>query len=146
MQVKGAATSGHAFNSLRDIARFVIDVQLKAVGSLTSVYRHLSRYPDIPVQVTDEVALTINHPNISASGFSNHALAAKVNHDLDALYDHTVLNRAEDTAVISMGVSSVQEVIQMMRGELQFPDAVLKTASRVGMAAGATAMAGLLFR
>ena len=120
-------------------------VQLKAVSSLNSVYTHLDRYPDIPVQVTDEVASKFDHAQVTPSGFSNDTLTAKVHADLDSLTDHTVLHRAEDTALMSIGISSAQEVIQMMRGERQFPEAVLKTASRVGVAAGATAMAALLF-
>jgi hypothetical protein len=120
-------------------------VQLKAVSSPQSVNAHLARYPDIPVHVTDEVASKFDRADVTPSGFNNDTLTARVHVDLDKLTDHTILHRAENTAVMSMGISSVQEVIQMMRGERRFPDAVLKTASRVGVAAGATAMAALLF-
>lgn len=64
---------------------FVVDgdtireVQLKAVASPAAILEHLSRYPDIEVAVTEEVAASfLDAPNVSPSGFSNGGLTNDV--------------------------------------------------------------------
>lgn len=64
---------------------FVVDgdtireVQLKAVASPAAILEHLSRYPDIEVVVTEEVAACFSDaPNVSPSGFSNSGLTNDV--------------------------------------------------------------------
>ena len=121
------------------------ELQLKAVTSTSHVIEHLDRYPYIDVRVTDEVAARFDDERVVASGFDNDSLRTDVDRIGQNLHDHTVLNRAEHSALIAAGVGTVEEVIEMMRGHRQFPDAVRRAASKAGVAAAATAMAALLF-
>ncbi|MBK7614620.1 MAG: hypothetical protein IPJ08_09145 [Burkholderiales bacterium] len=119
--------------------------QLKAVASSSHVTEHLDRYPDIDVRVTDEVAARFDDERVVASGFDNDSLRSDVDQASQTLQDHTVLNRAEHSALVAAGIGTVEEIVEMMRGQRQFPDAVRRAASKAGIAAAATAMAAFLF-
>lgn len=121
------------------------EMQLKSVETTAAVQEHLQRYPDIKVAVTDEVAIKINDERVCASGFSNNLLGDDTHEQLHHLRDHTIASRVGDTALIALGIASTAELVQMLRGERSFPEAVLNTASKVGVAAGATALTAFLF-
>lgn len=82
---------------------------------------------------------------LDASGFDNSDLRDDVQSVGQSLHDHTVLNRAGQSALTAAAIGSVDEVIQMMRGQRLFPDAARQAAGKAGVAAAATAMAALLF-
>lgn len=121
------------------------EVQLKAVGSTAAVQEHLQRYPDIEVAATDEVAIQIEDARVASSGLSNDALHENSYTRLGELRDHTIATRTSDTALVALGIASTAELVQMLRGERAFPEAVLNTAAKVGTAAGATALTAFLF-
>ncbi|MFM2057794.1 MAG: hypothetical protein RLY71_2179 [Pseudomonadota bacterium] len=120
-------------------------VQLKAVESAAAVNEHLERYPDIPVAVTDEVEIKFDDARVKSSGFSNDTLREDANAHLGGLRDNSIDARVENTALIALGIASTAELVQMLRGEREFPEAVMNTAVKVGAAAGATALTALLF-
>jgi hypothetical protein len=128
-----------------DTGQIVEKIQLKALTSVGGVHEHLERYRDIKAAVTSEVAKKIDHPQVVDSGFSNETMSEEVQEHFASLADHTVFNRVADTIIVSASVTSAQEIIQMMRGERQFPEAVLKVAARTGASAAATAMTAKLF-
>lgn len=121
------------------------EIQLKAVDSTGHVYEHIHRYPDIPVAATDEIADRMVDENVIRSGYSNESLRATTYDDLNAIHDHTIANRASDAALLSLGISSARDFVQMLRGEKAFPDAVMNTASKVATVAATTALTALLF-
>ncbi len=121
------------------------EVQLKSIETTAAVHEHLQRYPHIKVAVTNEVASKIDDERVGASGFSNDLLREDAQTHLGELKDHTLADRTGDTALIAVGIASTAELMQMLRGERSFPEAVLNTASKVGMAAGATALTAFLF-
>ena len=123
----------------------VREVQLKAVGATAAVHEHLQRYPHIEVAVTDEVAAKTDDVRVGASGFSNDLLHEDVHTRLGELRDHTVAARTGNTALFAIGIASTTELVQMLRGERAFPEAVMNMASKVGVAAGATALTAFLF-
>jgi len=129
----------------RETGEALKEIQLKAVASSGPVADHLKRYPDIDVKVTQEVGANCHDPRVSDSGFENKELHDDVCSVHQDLHDHTVGNRTGDSAIVALGIATVDEVIQMMRGERQFPEAVINAATKVGLAAGATAMAAFLF-
>jgi hypothetical protein len=129
----------------RETGEVLKEIQMKAVASSGPVADHLERYPDIDVKVTREVWANCDDPRVSDSGFGNQELHDDVRNVHQDLHDHTIGNRTGDSALFAMGIATVDEVIQMMRGERQFPEAVINAATKVGLAAGATAMAALLF-
>ena len=139
----------HPGTDLRFVSRttgeVVDEVQIKAVASSSPVAQHLERYPHIRVLVTEEVAGEFDDDRVGGSGFSNEALTRHTDDSLDALHDHTLGDRTGGTAATAALVGSAAEVMQMLRGERAFPDAVLNVAAKTGAAAGATAVTVLLF-
>lgn len=79
------------------------EVQLKAVDSNGHVYEHIHRYPDIHVRATDEVADRMAAEGVIRSGYSNASLRATTQDELTAIHDHTILNRAGDSALLLLG-------------------------------------------
>ena len=79
-------------------------VQLKAVASPEYIYEHLSRYPDIDILATEEVAAMI--PGISSSGFSNAELEAEVRGALDLDLGDTISKELLEAAGASVLVSA----------------------------------------
>lgn len=55
-----------------------------------------------------------------ASEFDNDLLRNDVDRISHDLPDHTVLGRAEDSALIAASVGTVEEIVEMMRGHRQF--------------------------
>lgn len=121
------------------------EIQLKAVESSSAVDRHLERYPDIYVVATNEVAAKNDDPRVDSSGVDNAQLGEDVASRFDALQDHTLSTRAADTALLAVGISSTAELVEMLRGKRSFPAAIMSTAAKGGVAAGATALTAVLF-
>jgi len=128
-----------------DTGQVVREIQLKAVESSAAVNMHFERYPEIDVLATDEVAATIHDSRVDASGFANTKLDSDVVSHLDGLRDDTIATRTADAALTGLGIASTAELIQMLRGERRFPEAVMNTAAKVGTVAGATALTAILF-
>ena len=121
------------------------EIQLKAVESSSAVHGHFERYPDIWIVATNEVAAKIDDPRVDGSGVANEQLVDDVDSGIDAVRDHSVSARAGDTALFALGIASTAELMQMLRGELSFPEAIMNTAAKAGVAASATALTALLF-
>lgn len=128
-----------------DTGQVVREVQLKAVGTNEAVQEHLRRYPHIDVAVTDEVAVKIDDGRVTTSGFSNDRLHEDSYTRLQGLREHTIEERSGQSALFALGITSTSELVQMLRGERAFPEAVMNTASKVVTAAGATALTAFLF-
>jgi hypothetical protein len=128
-----------------DTGHVMRQLQLKAVESSAEIDGHLERYPCIDVVATDEVVARIDDARVDASGIANAKLEGDVGSRIDELREHTVAARAGDAALHALGIASAAELMQMMRGERKFPEAVMNTAAKVGMAAGATELTALLF-
>lgn len=79
-------------------------VQLKAVASHASISKHLEKYPDIKVLVTDEIAL--GRPGMGASGFNNVDLREDVSDRLDDLAGESFAKEVLDSAATSAFVST----------------------------------------
>ncbi len=121
------------------------EIQLKAVAGTSHVTEHLNRYPGTRIDVTDEVAEKMNGQGVGNSGFSNEALGTTMHQSVDHLHDHTILDRAENSALLAMGIGSAHEFIDMLRGVRRFPEAVINASAKAATAAGATALTALLF-
>lgn len=129
----------------RETGEVIGTIQLKAVVSVGAVHAHLSCYPDVDVAATSEVAGQFDDERVVNSGFENASLTADVDNVTQRLHDHTVLNRVEQSAAIALGAASLDEVLQMMQGQKEFPRAVVDAAGKVGTTAAATAMVAVLF-
>ncbi|MDM0045702.1 hypothetical protein QTH91_14525 [Variovorax dokdonensis] len=128
-----------------DTGQVIREVQLKAVATSAEVREHLQRYPHINVASTDEVAASMHNSAVHSTGVSNEELHARTTTSLDALHNHTIFHRASDVGLASLGVASMAELLQMLRGERKFPEAVTKSISTAATAVGATALTAFLF-
>lgn len=118
-------------------------VQLKATNSVSYVNEHLDRYPNIDVMVTKETAERMT--DVHSSGINNAEITQKVNHDFGAMADNTVGNRVLHSAELSAEIAMGHGLIEMLRGEKDFPQSVTDVVKRVGAASAATAITAYLF-
>lgn len=101
-----------------DIVR---EVQLKAVDSTSSVYEHLSRYPEIEILVTEETAAVLD--GIGSSGFKNAVLTKDVTERLTMLHGEGLIGEISDGIVTSLFVNSAFAVWKVLtRGNGQMLD------------------------
>ncbi len=122
----------------------VVDtIQLKATDSVAYVREHLERYPDIDVLVTNETAERMS--GVHCSGIDNAEITGQVNHDLEAIAANTVGDRVLNSAELSAAISAGYELISMLNGKKDFPQAVSDTVKRIGTASAATAITAYLF-
>lgn len=82
----------------------VREVQLKAVNSLSLVYEHLERYPDIEILVTEETAAMLD--GIASSGLSNAVLSRDVLERMVQLQGDGILEEVSDGILTSVFVTS----------------------------------------
>ncbi|RRV28488.1 hypothetical protein EGJ86_24070 [Pseudomonas sp. o96-267] len=119
--------------------------QLKAVMDAAKIDAHLERYPVISVLATNEVAKHFTDARVGSSGHDNEALQAQVDEDLSAVAGNAIGDRAGDAAQLAAGIASTRELLEMLRGERDFPDAAANVLKGAGTAAAATALAAYLF-
>lgn len=123
----------------------VEQIQLKAVMEAAKIDVHLERYPDISVLATNEVADRFTDARVGSSGHDNEALQGRVDEDLAAVAGNSVGDRTGDAALLAAGIVSTRELLEMLRGERDFPDATVNVLKGAGTAAAATALAAYLF-
>jgi hypothetical protein len=121
----------------------VDEIQLKATDNVSYVNEHLERYPDIDLQVTNETAAHMD--GVHSSGINNDAITRKTDHDLHAMADNTMSDRALHSAEYASAIAFGHGLVEMLRGNKEFPQAVTDTVKRVGTATAATAVAAYLF-
>lgn len=123
----------------------VQQIQVKASASPNTVYEALRKHPDIPVVVNKDVADQIDDPRVSASEHTYDEIRQPRDEFLQALNEHTVLARVERSAATAVAVATLSELTQMVRGEREFPQAVLSAAGKTGTTAAATLVTAMLF-
>lgn len=122
------------------------ELQLKAVETAEPIHAHMARYPNTSVAATSEAAAKYHgEGDVDPSGFSNQKLTDDTRERIDDLRDDTPTGHAIDTATIALGIATTAELLQMLRGEREFPAAIMNTATKVATAAGATAFTAFLF-
>ena len=146
-EVFGATNHPGADIQIRDAesGEIVEQIQLKAVMEAAKVEAHLDKYPDISVLATNEVADKFTDARVGSSGHDNEALQARVDDDLAAVAGNSIGDRAGDAALLAAGIASTRELLEMLRGERDFPDATVNVLKGAGTAAAATALAAYLF-
>ncbi|MBK1670024.1 hypothetical protein CKO28_18480 [Rhodovibrio sodomensis] len=108
-------------------------VQLKAVESASHITEHLTKYPDIAVRATDEVASAL--PGIESSGFANAALTSTVADTTADLRGDSIVTEAVEGVASSALVTAA-----FTAGETLRRGTVSRT--QLKMALGDTATAG----
>ena len=122
----------------------VAQYQLNATDDVVYVNEHIIKYPHVKVVVTDEVAAKME--DVQPSGNLNADLEEKVESDIEALEGNTIDNRVLEGAGLAATIATGQEVLEMLHGRREFPEAVTEVIKRTGTAGAATAIAAYLFR
>jgi hypothetical protein len=68
-----------------------------------------------------------------------------VHDDLDSVADNSLNDRAWDSFLLAAGVASSRELFEMVKGDREFPDAVVNTCKAAGVSSASTVMAVYLF-
>lgn len=121
----------------------IAEYQLKATDSSAYVRQHFARYPDIEVLVTEETALRMD--GVQSSGINHAEIRDRIDIDLQALADNTLMQRVQDGASYATLAAGGRGLIDMLRGTKAFPQAVAETAQNAGVATAATTIAAFLF-
>jgi hypothetical protein len=141
------SATNHAGSDVRivdvDSGDVVAEYQLKATDNVAYLNEHLIRYPSIQVVVTDEAAAQLE--GAQASGNLNVRLTEDVKTDLEALGDNTLDDRVLESAGLAAAISTGRELLEMLRGDREFPESVTEVVKRTGTAGAATALAAYLF-
>ena len=95
------------------------------------------------IVVTDEAAAQME--GVQASGNTNARLTDDVEPNLEAVRDNTLEDRVLEGAGLAAAISTGQELLEMLRGDRQFPEAVTEVVKKTGTAGAATALAAYLF-
>ena len=121
----------------------VAEYQLKATDNVAYVNEHIIKYPDVEVIVTDEVAARMD--GVQASGNLNTDLSETVDSDIDALAGNTIDDRVLESGGLAATIATGQELVEMLQGKREFPEAVTNVAKKTSTAGAATAIAAYLF-
>jgi len=121
----------------------VEEIQLKATDNTGHINEHLEKYRNIEIRVTAESADQLH--GVKWSGFENADITGKVNQDLDSVADNTLGARVFHSAEFSTAFATGHGLIEMLRGETAFPQAVEDVVRRIGTASAATLIAAYLF-
>lgn len=121
----------------------IAEYQLKATDSVDYVEEHQMRYTEVEVIATDEVANRME--DVEASNNLNSELTANTEGSIDELADNTLGDRTLEGAGLAATVATGQELVEMLQGKKEFPDAVKETIKKSGTAGVATAIAAYLF-
>lgn len=121
----------------------IAEYQLKATDSVYYVEEHQVRYSDVEVIATDEVASRMD--GVTASGNLNDDLTSATEANIDALAGNTLADRVLEGAGLGMTIATGQELLEMLQGKKEFPEAVQSALKTTGTTAAATAVTAYLF-
>ncbi len=119
------------------------EFQLKASNDVSYVQSHFTKYPDIEVLATSEVAEKM--AAVNSSGLSNDEITARMDTVLDDLSINTLGDRATDSAEIAAVLAAGKEVINVLNGKKMDSDIPLNIISAASAASVSTALVAYLF-
>jgi hypothetical protein len=119
------------------------EVQLKSTDSLSYVTEHTSKYPDIDVLATSEVANKME--GVGSSGFSNEEITNTVKKQFENISDLSTVEQLGDAVVISGLLSAALKTSDVMSGKKDFDKVSKEVFVDVAIATSTTALVSLLF-
>jgi hypothetical protein len=121
----------------------VTELQLKATNSVSYIEEHQLRYTEIEVVATNEVAADMDY--VTASGYNNDELIDLTSDTIGNLTDNSVEDRVLESSALAATAATGQELLAMLQGRKEFPDAAKSALEKTGTAGAATALVALLF-
>lgn len=119
------------------------EYQLKATDNVSYVRAHQSRYENIDVKATSEVAERIE--GVETSNFSNVEMTLKVDGTFEDLANNTISDRAINSAEISGLATAGLEAINILTGKSDMADSGKRVVSTAVSASVATGITAFLF-
>ena len=121
----------------------IAEYQLKATDNVAYVNEHQIKYPGIKVIVTNETAE--NMEGVQASGILNADLTENTKENIEAMAGNSLDDRVIESVGGAATIATGQELIEMLQGRKEFPEAAMTAVKKVGNAGAATAIAAYLF-
>lgn len=121
----------------------VEELQLKATDSSSYVAEHISRYPDIDVAATCEVADKIG--GIRSTGISNAEITQSISEQFDQLDSGGAISQLGDSVAVSGLLAGALRASQVMSGKKDVVTAGKEALVDIGIATSTTALVALLF-
>ena len=121
----------------------VNEFQLKAGNSESIVREHFEKYPDISVVATHELA-GLNEQFMS-SGINNGEITEAMDELLRDMGDNTVMDRVVESGGLAGLAACGLEAIAHLKQDRPLSESAKNTLSAMGIAAGSTAVVGLIF-
>lgn len=121
----------------------IADYQLKATDRVAYVEEHQVRYPEIAVIATDEVASKMD--GVASGGLLNADLTSTTNSSIDTLSSKTLVDRTLESAELTLTIATGRELVEMLQGRKEFPEAAKEALEKAGTATAATAVTAYLF-
>jgi hypothetical protein len=119
------------------------EYQLKATDSVSYVRAHQSRYENIDVLATSEVAERME--GVETSYFSNAEMTLKVDGTFEDLANNTISDRVIESAEISGLATAGLEAINILTGKSDMADSGKRVALTAVSASAATGITAFLF-
>jgi hypothetical protein len=121
----------------------IAEYQLKATDSVYYIKEHQIRYTDVEVIATNEVASRMD--GVIAGGYFNEDITSTTGANIDALAANTLADRVLESSGLAMTIATGQELLEMLQGKKEFPEAVQSALKSTGTATAATAVTAYLF-
>jgi hypothetical protein len=93
----------------------------------------------------NKVAAEFSDPRVEGSGYTNEVLKQRVHDGLSSVTENTISSRSWESFLLGAGVASTKELLEMVKGQREFPDAVANACKAAGVSGTATLMASYLF-
>lgn len=119
------------------------EIQLKATDNVYLIREHFSKYPEITVAATTEVADSM--PGVLSSGFSNSNLENEVGETFTDVSDQSFSSQAESAFAVSALMSAALNASKVLSGKETSENAIRHTLRDVGVAVSSTLLVDLLF-
>jgi len=121
----------------------VAEYQLKATDNVAYVNEHQIKYPGVKVFVTDETAEKME--GVQASGNLNTDLTENTEENIESLAGNSLDDRVVEGVGLAATIATGQELVEMLQGRKEFPEAAKAAVKKTGTAGAATAIAAYLF-
>ena len=123
--------------------KVIREVQLKASSNESYVEEHLSRYPDIDLVATQEVAEKI--AEIESTGYTNASLDQDVSQQLEQLDNLDIASQIGDGAEVSALLAGSIRAVQVATGQSPLGEAGKELLKDIAVATTSTALIAFLF-
>ena len=82
---------------------------------------------------------------VASGGLLNADLTSTTNSSIDTLSSKTLVDRTLESAELTLTIATGRELVEMLQGRKEFPEAAKEALEKAGTATAATAVTAYLF-